>query len=118
MALVVQAVVAVAGLPTLTSVTPFLPCQICMEPHIQGGWGLHVVHYNALPAAAKIDAWKLYKASLLATAFFQRFSLPKSLNFFPFLPHFVSIFEIQIPEFPNIYISVSAHSFIQGEVLH
>ena len=37
-----------------------------MEPYIQGG-GLHVVRYNALPAAAKIDAWKLYKASLPAT---------------------------------------------------
>ena len=87
-------------------------CIICGALYV-------VVHYMwciimLRPAAAKIDAWKLYKASLPATAFFQGFSLQTSLEKLPFLPRFVSIFEIQIPEFLNIYISVSAHSSIQS----
>ena len=59
--------------PALTSVTPFLACQICMEElYIHGGWD--AVACDALecaaallPADAKIPTWKLYKESLPTT---------------------------------------------------
>ena len=95
--------------PALTSVTPFLACQICMEElYIHGGWD--AVACDALecaaallPADAKIPTWKLYKESLPTT--------PPSLLCAAKKKNILSIMvSFEIPGFPNIYISARAHS--------
>ena len=99
--------------PALTSVTPFLACQICMEElYIHGGWD--AVACDALecaaallPADAKIPTWKLYKESLPTT--------PPSLLFAAKKIFCPLLFEI--PGFPNIYISARAHSGRSGSLI-
>ena len=74
--------------PALTSVTPFLACQICMEElYIHGGWD--AVACDALecaaallPADAKIPTWKLYKESLPTTPPSLLYAAKKSGKYF------------------------------------
>ena len=101
----------------LTSVTPFLACQICMEElYIHGGWD--AVACDALecaaallPADAKIPTWKLYKESLPTTPPSLLFAAKKVANILAIMVSF------EIPGFPNIYISARAHSPRSGSLI-
>ena len=84
-----------------------------MEAHpTYKGWRLRVLHYNALPAAAKIDTWRLYKTPS-ALAFPSAKKSSKTTNSSPF---FVYLKIIHINGLPNIYIlqgtSLTAKCFI------
>ena len=107
-------VLEAVAFPALTSVTPFLACQICMEElYIHGGWD--AVACDALecaaallPADAKIPTWKLYKESLPTTPPSLLFAAKKVANILAIMVSF------EIPRFPNIYISARAHSGRSG----
>ena len=97
--------------PALTSVTPFLACQICMEElYIHGGWEgcMRCIRMCCCIITSRCKNSHLKIIQRVSPYHTALFSLQKKI-FCPLL--------FEIPGFPNIYISARAHSGRSGSLI-